>query len=228
MLLLKIKLILLLLAISFSLSAQQIPDGFVYLKEEIPSLLINLRYASSENFTGKIVPGYNSSKAIGTKELATALKKVQAKLKDNGLGLKIFDAYRPQSAVNSFMSWSESYSDTLRKQEYYPNINKKSLFELGYIAEKSGHTRGSTVDITLIHLVGINKGKELDMGGNWDFFGERSHFNFTKITPEQKQNRELLQKVMTREGFSPYKKEWWHFSLKNEPFPETYFDFTEY
>ena len=126
--LLKIKLILLLLAISFSLSAQQIPDGFVYLKEEIPSLLINLRYASSENFTGKIVPGYNSSKAIGTKELATALKKVQAKLKDNGLGLKIFDAYRPQSAVNSFMSWSESYSDTLRKQEYYPNINKKKSF----------------------------------------------------------------------------------------------------
>lgn len=207
------------------LSAQKLPEGFTYLKKENPTLILDLRYATSENFTGKIVTGYTSEKAIGTKALSIALRKVQALLRSKGLGLKVFDAYRPQSAVDAFISWAASASDTLKKREYYPNLKKEELFELGYIAEKSGHTRGSTIDVTLVYLKGRRKGKEIDMGGKWDYFGEASHFNYQKISPEQMENRKLLRDLMIEGGFNPYEKEWWHFSLKNEPFPTTYFDF---
>tara|TARA_B110000238_G_C16115921_1_gene434818 strand:+ start:1444 stop:2121 length:678 start_codon:yes stop_codon:yes gene_type:complete len=222
---LQIKIIFLLLINNFALSAQGIPAGFVNLNKEIPNLVVDLRYASSENFTGRVVPGYNSSKAIGTEDLATALKKVQAQLKPYGLGLKLFDAYRPQIAVNTFIIWADYSSDTLKKEEYYPDLKKNSLFELGYIAEKSAHTKGSTVDITLIYLEGINKGKEVDMGGKWDYFSKKSNFTFQGITSKQYQNRELLRNLMESEAFLPYDKEWWHFTLKDEPFPKTYFDF---
>ena len=207
------------------LSAQKLPEGFAYLKKENPTLILDLRYATSENFTGKIVTGYTSEKAIGTKDLSIALRKVQALLRSKGLGLKVFDAYRPQSAVDAFISWAASASDTLKKREYYPNLKKEDLFELGYIAEKSGHTRGSTIDVTLVYLKGRRKGKEIDMGGKWDYFGEASHFNYQKISPKQMENRRLLRDLMIEGGFNPYEKEWWHFSLKNEPFPTTYFDF---
>lgn len=207
------------------LSAQKLPEGFAYLKKENPTLILDLRYATSENFTGKIVTGYTSEKAIGTKALSIALRKVQALLRSKGLGLKVFDAYRPQSAVDGFISWAASASDTLKKREYYPNLKKEDLFELGYIAEKSGHTRGSTIDVTLVYLKGRRKGKEIDMGGKWDYFGEASHFNYQKISPKQMENRRLLRDLMIEGGFNPYEKEWWHFSLKNEPFPTTYFDF---
>jgi D-alanyl-D-alanine dipeptidase len=207
------------------LSAQKLPEGFAYLKKENPTLILDLRYATSENFTGKIVTGYTSEKAIGTKALSIALRKVQALLRSKGLGLKVFDAYRPQSAVDAFISWAASASDTLKKREYYPNLKKEDLFELGYIAEESGHTRGSTIDVTLVYLKGRRKGKEIDMGGKWDYFGEASHFNYQKISPKQMENRRLLRDLMIEGGFNPYEKEWWHFSLKNEPFPTTYFDF---
>lgn len=207
------------------LSAQKLPEGFTYLKKENPTLILDLRYATSENFTGKIVTGYTSEKAIGTKALSIALRKVQALLRSKGLGLKVFDAYRPQSAVDAFILWAASPSDTLKKREYYPNLKKEDLFELGYIAEKSGHTRGSTIDVTLVYLKGRRKGKEIDMGGKWDYFGEASHFNYQKISPKQMENRRLLRDLMIEGGFNPYEKEWWHFSLKNEPFPTTYFDF---
>jgi D-alanyl-D-alanine dipeptidase len=207
------------------LSAQKLPEGFAYLKKENPTLILDLRYATSENFTGKIVTGYTSEKAIGTKALSIALRKVQALLRSKGLGLKVFDAYRPQSAVDAFISWATSASDTLKKREYYPNLKKEDLFELGYIAEKSGHTRGSTIDVTLVYLKGRRKGKEIDMGGKWDYFGEASHFNYQKTSPKQMENRRLLRDLMIEGGFNPYEKEWWHFSLKNEPFPTTYFDF---
>lgn len=207
------------------LSAQKLPEGFAYLKKENPTLILDLRYATSENFTGKIVTGYTSEKAIGTKALSIALRKVQALLRSKGLGLKVFDAYRPQSTVDAFISWAASASDTLKKREYYPNLKKEDLFELGYIAEKSGHTRGSTIDVTLVYLKGRRKGKEIDMGGKWDYFGEASHFNYQKISPKQMENRRLLRDLMIEGGFNPYEKEWWHFSLKNEPFPTTYFDF---
>ena len=207
------------------LSAQKLPEGFTYLKKENPTLILDLRYATSENFTGKIVTGYTSEKAIGTKALSIALRKVQALLRSKGLGLKVFDAYRPQSTVDAFVSWAASASDTLKKREYYPNLKKEDLFELGYIAEKSGHTRGSTIDVTLVYLNGRSKGKEIDMGGKWDYFGEASHFIYQKISPKQIENRMLLRNLMIEGGFNPYEKEWWHFSLKNEPFPTTYFDF---
>lgn len=207
------------------LSAQKLPEGFTYLKKENPTLILDLRYATSENFTGKIVTGYTSEKAIGTKALSIALRKVQALLRSKGLGLKVFDAYRPQSTVDAFVSWAASASDTLKKREYYPNLKKEDLFELGYIAEKSGHTRGSTIDVTLVYLNGRSKGKEIDMGGKWDYFGEASHFIYQKISPKQMENRRLLRNLMIEGGFNPYEKEWWHFSLKNEPFPTTYFDF---
>ena len=207
------------------LSAQKLPEGFAYLKKENPTLILDLRYATSENFTGKIVTGYTSEKAIGTKALSIALRKVQALLRSKGLGLKVFDAYRPQRAGDAFISRAASPSDTLKKQEYYPNLKKEDLFELGYIAEKSGHTRGSTIDVSLVYLKGRRKGKEIDMGGKWDYFGEASHFNYQKISPKQMENRRLLRNLMIQGGFNPYEKEWWHFSLKNEPFPTTYFDF---
>jgi D-alanyl-D-alanine dipeptidase len=222
---LKIKIIFVSFIFSFGLLAQEIPEGFVYLKEIIPTLVVDLRYASPENFTGKVVRGYTSQQVVGTKALAIALNKVQNQLKSSGLGLKVFDAYRPQRAVDAFMLWTAFPLDTLKKQEYYPKLKKDHLFELGYIAEKSGHTRGSTVDLTLIYLTGENKGKELDMGGKWDFFGPRSHITFQKINSNQLRNRQLLRNIMIKHGFNPYAKEWWHFSLINEPFPNTYFDF---
>ncbi|MDG1023460.1 MAG: M15 family metallopeptidase [Flavobacteriaceae bacterium] len=221
----KIKIIFVSFIFSFGLLAQEIPEGFVYLKEIIPTLVVDLRYASPENFTGKVVRGYTSQQVVGTKALAIALNKVQNQLKSSGLGLKVFDAYRPQRAVDAFMLWTAFPLDTLKKQEYYPKLKKDHLFELGYIAEKSGHTRGSTVDLTLIYLTGENKGKELDMGGEWDFFGPRSHITFQKINSNQLRNRQLLRNIMIKHGFNPYAKEWWHFSLINEPFPNTYFDF---
>jgi D-alanyl-D-alanine dipeptidase len=206
-------------------SSTNIPKGFVLLSDEVPDLLIDLRYATSENFMGRAVKGYSRSRIIGTQPLAMALATVQKKISAKKLGLKVFDAYRPQQAVNDFIQWSKISSDTLKKNEYYPELSKDSLFKLGYIASKSGHSRGSTVDLTLVYTTGKNKGKELDMGGAWDFFGNRSHFYFKEVTPTQKANRILLRTIMSEAGFIPYEKEWWHFTLQNEPYPKTYFDF---
>ena len=157
--------------------------------------------------------------------MAQALKKAQSKLKAEGLGLKIFDAYRPQRAVDDFFEWSQRPEDTLTKANYYPQLPKDRLFEMGYIAMKSGHSRGSTVDLTLVYLDGKKKGEALDMGGNWDNFGVRSHYDFNPLTPIQKENRKLLREVLLQNGFKPYEKEWWHFTLMQEPFPDLYFDF---
>jgi D-alanyl-D-alanine dipeptidase len=203
----------------------QLPKGFAILNDQVPELEVELRYATSRNFMGRPVATYTGDLAIGTTELAVQLKKVQAQLKSKGLGLKIYDAYRPQTAVNDFIQWSRQPNDTLTKQEYYPQLNKNSLFDLGFIASKSGHSRGSTVDLTLVYLSGKNKGKELDMGSPWDFFGDLSNYDYPKISEEQKANRKLLRELMTSNGFIPYDKEWWHFTLSKEPFPTTYFDF---
>ena len=208
--------------ISFNLSGQTLPKGFVFLDKEIPNIKVELNYATINNFTGKIVEGYYSNQsAIGTIALSKALSKIQKKLNSKGLGIKIYDAYRPQRAVNEFISWSKNPKDTINKQKYFPELPKERLFELGYIAANSGHSRGSTVDLTLIRL----KGDALDMGGEWDFFGERSHFNFKNLSKTQRNNRRLLRKIMKSENFIPYDNEWWHFTLKDEPFPNKYFDF---
>jgi len=199
-----------------------IPDGFVYVKQLIPDIQIDLRYAGHHNFVGRPMPGYNEAEIILTKQAAEALQKVQLELEDQGYCLKIFDAYRPQRAVNYFMEWARKPEDTLTKSEFYPDIAKHNLFELGYIATRSGHSRGSTLDLT---LVDANTLKEIDMGGTYDYFGEISHLNTSQINEEQKKNRELLKSVMSKYGFRSYSEEWWHYTLRNEPFPDTYFDF---
>ncbi|MBZ9728270.1 M15 family metallopeptidase [Salegentibacter sp. JZCK2] len=199
-----------------------LPEGFVYIKEQIPDIKLNIRYAASNNFIGKPVNAYKKPVAILTQQAADALENVQKDLKSEGYCLKIFDAYRPQTAVNHFIEWARNPEDTLTKQKFYPDVAKKDLFQLGYIATKSGHSRGSTVDLTIIDA---QTEKEVDMGSGYDFFGDISHHSTDKITKEQKANRSLLKRIMIKNGFRPYPEEWWHYTLRNEPYPETYFDF---
>ena len=198
------------------------PAGFGYVEEEVPNILVEARYASNQNFTGRPVPGYLSGKLMLTHQALVRLRVVQRDLARRDLGLKIFDAYRPQQAVDYFVQWSADPADTIAKSIYYPHVLKRELIPNGYIAAKSGHTRGSTIDLTLVH---IKSGEELDMGTPWDYFGPESHGDFEGITTEQRQNRELLNQVMTKHGFKPLAEEWWHFTLVNEPFPDTYFNF---
>ena len=211
-----------LLLTSIIFKAQDLPKGFVYLEDIAPSIKVELRYLSNNNFIGKPIEGYKSNCVIITKETAVLLKKIQQELLKKELSLKIFDAYRPQQAVNHFVKWARVLNDTLMKKEYYPNVAKSTLFKKGYIASKSGHSRGSTVDLTIVNTK-INK--ELNMGSPYDFFGIKSHPFNQSITKIEKQNRMLLRKVMVDNGFNPYKNEWWHFTLKKEPFPKTYFNF---
>lgn len=204
--------------------SQTLPEGFVYIKNVIPSIELELRYFGHDNFIGKPIDGYNKEKGIITKETAEALKKIQHELNNENLGLKIFDAYRPQKAVDHFARWAKKLNDTLKKHEYYPNVNKEDLFKLEYIAYRSGHSRGSTVDLTIIDLSTAEK-KELDMGSPYDFFGQESWVTYGELSNEQLRNRMLIQKIMKRHHFKNYSQEWWHFTLKNEPFPNTYFNF---
>ena len=195
--------------------------GFVYLSDINSSIIVDLKYYSSNNFTGKFVEGYNSNKAILTKEAAVALSNAQDDLNKIGYSLILYDAYRPQSAVDFFVKWSLNINDTIYKNTYYPNIKKSELFKLGYIAYKSGHSRGSTVDVSLVE---IESKKEIDMGTIFDYFGVESHTFFNNLSKKQKLNRLLLYEAMSNNGFKNYSKEWWHFTLENEPF-QKYFDF---
>lgn len=212
----------LLLIFSLEVCSQNLPKGFSYLSDVDSTIQKELRYITSDNFLGKPVDGYEKDTLIISTEAAVALKKIQSQLKDFGLGLKVFDAYRPQQAVNHFVRWAKVLNDTLTKQTYYPDVAKKDLFKLDYIASRSGHTRGSTVDLTIVDL---QTGTELDMGSSFDFFGTSSHPFYPNLTSKQRANRLLLRNLMLQAGFQPYSKEWWHFTLKNEPFPKTYFDF---
>lgn len=219
----KTKNILLLLCLFFvSLSKAQIPDDFCYADSVLSGVKVELRYHSLDNFTGSIVDGYLSDRLIMTKESAEALKKVRNELKIYNLDIKIFDAYRPQKAVNHFIRWAKDLSDTLKKNKYYPEVGKSELFTKGYIAEKSGHSRGAAVDLTLISL---NNFVELDMGSGFDLFSEKSWPTYQKVNAQARANRLLLRTIMEKYGFEGYDYEWWHFRLKSEPFPETYFDF---
>ena len=191
---------------------QKLPNGFTYLLEIDPTIKKELRYYTSKNFVGTPIDGYMKNKIIISIPAAKALKKIQTKLLDSGLSLKIFDAYRPQQAVDHFVRWAKIMNDTLKKQLYYPDIKKSELFKLGFIALKSGHTRGSTVDLS---IVDIKTNKELDMGSSYDFFGEKSHPFYKKITKTQMKNRMLLRTIMIKNGFIPYDNEWWHFTLKD-------------
>lgn len=193
----------------------------VNILEMVPDIQLELRYAGTNNFVGDVVDGYCRPICLVSRPAGEALKGVQAQLKPFGLGLKVFDAYRPQRAVDHFVRWAKDLEDTKMKSEYYPKVAKGVLFEQGYIAAKSGHSRGSTIDLTLVDL---KSGSELDMGTPFDFFGHQSWVHEQGLTAVQRANRLLLRTVMLQNGFRPYDQEWWHFTLRGEPFPETYFD----
>ncbi len=191
-----------------------LPSGFSYLNTIDPSIDVDLRYASTDNFTGEVVDGYGDANAVVLRtDAATALAGVQTTLADAGLGLLVYDGFRPTRAVDSFMAWSRTDDDRTR-DEYYPEFSKSELFELGYIAEQSGHSLGGTVDLTLVEL---DSGEPLDMGSPFDLFDERSHYAAEGIGDDAFVNRTLLREAMIAAGFEPYPQEWWHFSY---PVPE--------
>lgn len=216
--------ILLILVSSLTINcSSKLPKGFVYVKDHIPTIELEMRYFGTNNFVGAKVDGYEAEKCILSKAATKALGKVQEELQKNGLGIKIYDAYRPQQAVDHFRRWARNLKDTLTKQQFYPDVAKKDLFKLEYIATKSRHSSGSTVDITIIDL---KTNKELDMGSSYDFFGEISWVNYKGLTKKQLENRQLLQSVMLKNGFRNYPQEWWHFTLRGEPFKNQYFNFS--
>ena len=197
-------------------------SDFVLLAEHIPHIVQEIRYYSAYNFIGERIDGYEEPCALLTKEAARALKTVASELFVQGYLLKVFDAYRPVCAVKHFVLWGIEDQDVRMKPYFYPNLEKQELFTKGYIAKRSSHSRGSTVDLTLLDMA---TGKELDMGSPFDLFSEVSHPDYCGIADEQHENRMLLQHAMTRGGFVPLDCEWWHFTLQDEPYPDTYFDF---
>ena len=220
-------------------AVQQGREYFVSLTEAVPDAILEIRYFSTYNFVGDRIDGYLAPTALLTHAAADSLRAVSDELMKQGYRLKIYDAYRPQEAVDHFVRWAANTKDTRMKYCFYPDLNKNVLFKQGYIAEKSGHTRGSTVDLTLFDMA---TGKELDMGGTFDWFGPESHPDFcgdpdtgiydakagrkrNGITEQQFRNRLILRDAMLRHGFKPIDEEWWHFTLRNEPFPDTYFTF---
>ena len=223
-----------------------LPNDFIRINDLEPSILEDLRYATEHNFIGKRIDGYTAPKCILTKEAAVALAKVQAELSKESLSLKIYDCYRPQQAVDQFVEWAKDLKDVKMKKEFYPAVEKNNLFKEGYIAEKSGHSRGSTVDLTLAPIpvtlderygkgdtlmeCTLPKGQRfldnsLDFGTGYDCFDPLAHTSNPKIIGEQKANRQKLKSIMEKHGFKNYSQEWWHFTLINEPFPNTYFNF---
>ena len=198
------------------------PSGFVVLADYVPHIVQEIRYYSTYNFIGERIDGYEEPCAILTVEAARALKAVSVELLVQGYRLKIFDAYRPSRAVKHFVFWGIEDQDIRMKPYFYPELEKQELFSGGYVASRSSHSRGSTVDLTLLDM---DTGKELDMGSPFDLFSEVSHPDYRGITQTQYENRMLLQRVMLRNGFKPIDCEWWHFTLRQEPYPDTYFDF---
>ena len=197
-------------------------SDFVEISEVVPDAILEIRYYSTYNFVGDRIDGYEEPIAFMTKEGAEALKEVSDDVVEQGYRLKIYDAYRPQEAVTNFVEWAKDEKDTRMKEYFYPDLDKDVLFPQGYIAAHSGHSRGSTVDLTLFDM---ETEKEVDMGGTFDYFGEESHPDYKGITDEQYENRMILRKAMTDNGFKPLPEEWWHFTLKDEPYPDTYFTF---
>ncbi|MBQ3965200.1 MAG: M15 family metallopeptidase [Firmicutes bacterium] len=197
-------------------------SGFVLLADMVPGIVQEIRYYSTYNFIGDRIDGYEEPCAILTKEAARALKAVSNEVNVQGYRLKVFDAYRPACAVRHFVLWGIEDLDLRMKPFFYPDLEKQELFIQGYVASQSSHSRGSTIDLTLLDMA---TGKELDMGSPFDMFSEVSHPNYKGITDEQYNNRMRLQQVMVRNGFVPIDCEWWHFTLADEPYPDTYFEF---
>ncbi|MDR0271270.1 M15 family metallopeptidase [Paenibacillus sp.] len=199
-----------------------LPQGFVYLDEYIPSAKQVMGYSGEKNFVGMPIDGYLSPQAITTEKAALALQAISDELEQQGLIFVFYDAYRPQKAVNHFIRWSLDEEDLLMKESFYPREEKSTLFQKGYLSKRSGHSRGSTVDVTLAFA---DTGEELDMGSQVDMLDVISNFNSGHITQEQAANRQLLKQIMNKHNFKAYSKEWWHYTLKDEPFPNKYFDF---
>lgn len=197
-------------------------SDFVYLAEAVPDAILEIRYYSTYNFVGDRIDGYEAPVALITKEAAAALKKVSDNLVAKGYRLKVFDAYRPQTAINHFIRWAEHIDDTRMKPYFYPDVDKSRLFDEGFICARSSHSHGSTVDLTLFDMA---TEREVDMGGTFDWFGKESYPDYDGITPHQQAMRRLLRNAMLEAGFKPIDCEWWHFTLANEPYPDTYFDF---
>lgn len=223
------------------------PDSFVEIREVIPGVVMDIRYFSDHNFVGARVEGYEAEKCYLTREAALALAGVQDDLKPFGFGIKVYDCFRPQRAVDHFVRWAGDVEDTLTRTEFYPTLDKRHLFRDGYIAGRSGHSRGSTVDLTIVELPPKEQPEfvlgetvqrkcflprderfadnSIDMGTGFDCFHELSHTKNPKLGTQQRLNRLLLKTLMEKHGFRYYRKEWWHFTLADEPFPDTYFDF---
>lgn len=197
-------------------------SGFVLLSDAVPDAILEIRYYATYNFVGDRIDGYEEPVALLTREAAAALRRVSDDLAARDLRLRIYDAYRPQRAVAHFVRWALDAGDTRMKAYFYPELEKDVLFPLGYIAGHSGHSRGSTVDLTLFD---VRTGKDLDMGGPFDWFGELSRPDSTAVTEAQHRNRMRLREAMTGRGFRPLEGEWWHFTLADEPYPDTYFTF---
>lgn len=205
-----------------AIAERALHPGFIDAAAAVDSLQLDIRYFGDNNFIGRRIDGYEAPRCLLTREAALALAAVQRDLAPLGFGLKVFDCYRPVRAVAHFVRWAKDVSDQTRKAEFYPEVDKRNLFREGYIAARSGHSRGSTIDLTLARLAGD---RELDMGSPFDFFGMRSWPADRTVSVEARANRRILAAAMKRRGFRPYDKEWWHFTLANEPFPGTYFDF---
>ncbi|HET7681237.1 MAG TPA: M15 family metallopeptidase [Xanthobacteraceae bacterium] len=203
-----------------ALAQEQRPPSFVDASTVVPGLVVDMRYFGEDNFVGRRIAGYQKPVCLLTIQAAQALAEVARDLEPRGLRLKVFDCYRPKRAVAHFMRWARAADDLKSKQVYYPDVEKKQLFAEGYIAARSGHSRGSTVDLTLVDDSG-----ELDMGTPFDFLSPRSNALDPAVSAQAHRHRMLLAAAMSKRGFRPYDKEWWHFSLQGEPFRDTYFDF---
>jgi len=201
---------------------ENVPADFVDAANVVPGLVVDMRYAGSSNFIGRPIEGYEEPVCILTLQAAEALAAAQTELKAYGLGLKVFDCYRPTRAVADFVRWAKDETDTKMKAEFYPDLDKSELFARGYIAERSGHSRGSTVDLTLVYLPYES---DVPMGTGFDFFSTRSWPTDAAQPSEVRAHRLLLSTIMQRHGFKPYTNEWWHFTLVDEPHPDNYFDF---
>ncbi len=197
-------------------------DDFAFVDELVPGIRWDAKYATSDNFTGKPVDGYLVNRIVGTRALCAALGRAQDRAESDGFGLFLWDGYRPQRAVDRFIRWSNEPEDGLTKPRHYPNMDRAAMFEQGYVATRSGHSRGSTVDLTFCHLA---TGELAPMGGGHDLMDPISHHGADRITPAETRSREYLCSVMEACGFGRYDREWWHYTLNDEPYPDTYFDF---
>lgn len=234
------------LALLISTNLHALPNDFVYLKDVAPSIMQDMRYADYHNFIGRPIKGYEAETCILTEQAAKALAKVQRQLSKSSLSLKVYDCYRPTMAVEDFMMWSKDFTHQEMKKEFYPRVNKANVFKLGYVAERSGHSRGSTVDLTVVPMPApvqaeYKKGQPLvsciasyqhrfrdnsiDMGTGFDCLDVLASGDNTNVNARAYQNRMRLRQIMMQHGFKPYEKEWWHFTLADEPYPDTYFNF---